>query len=157
MSLLLNRVLRAGFIAGLLLLSSHTLASFSEPEPSPQTSSSDFEAGKKAIEAKQWREAIQALEKVVAKDSKNADAENWLGYASRKLGKMDAAFAHYDKALAINPKHRGAHEYVGEAYLMVDKPAEAEKHLLALKQICGESCEEYKDLQEALADYKGKH
>lgn len=154
---LLTALLRTSIAIGLLSLSCQALASFSEPEPSPQNSGSDFEAGKKAIEGKHWREAIQALDKVVAKDSKNADAENWLGYASRKLGKMDAAFAHYDKALAINPQHRGAHEYVGEAYLMVDKPAEAEKHLLALKQICGESCEEYRDLKEALADYKTKH
>jgi hypothetical protein len=34
---------------------------------------------------------------------------------------MDLAFKYYEQALAINPRHRGAHEYVGEAYLMVEQ------------------------------------
>src|SRR3972149_10628655 len=33
---------------------------------------------------------------------------------------MDLAFKYYERALAINPRHRGAHEYVGEAYLSVN-------------------------------------
>jgi len=29
---------------------------------------------------------------------------------------MKQAFEHYERALKLNPRHRGAHEYVGEAY-----------------------------------------
>jgi tetratricopeptide (TPR) repeat protein len=49
----------------------------------------------------------------------NADIENYLGYAHRNLKQFDAAFKHYKQALVLNPRHRGAHEYIGEAYLMV--------------------------------------
>jgi len=122
--------------------------------PAASTSSSDFSDGRSAIDRNDWNAAIAAFEKVVARDNKNADAYNWLGYASRKSGKLDAAFKYYDSALAIDPKHKGAHEYVGEAYLMAKKPEKAEEQLAALANLCNSSCEEYKELKEAIADYK---
>src|SRR5438045_3166152 len=72
-----------------------------------------------AIEAGQFKAAIPLLEGVVARDDGNADAFNWLGYAVRKDGDAARAIPIYQKALALDPKHRGAHEYIGEAYLMV--------------------------------------
>ena len=60
--------------------------------------------------------------------------------------------------MSINPKHRGAHEYIGEAYLMDKKPAEAEQHLSQLEALCGnKTCEEYADLAKSIADYKAKN
>jgi hypothetical protein len=60
-------------------------------------------------------------------------------------------------ALKINPNHKGAHEYIGEAYLMDGKPAEAEAHLAKLEQICGNrSCEEYQDLAKAIGEWKAR-
>ena len=68
---------------------------------------------------------------------------------------MVKAFEHYNIALKINPNHIGAHEYIGEAYLMDKKPVEAEKHLVSLEKICGnKTCEEFVDLQRAIAQYK---
>jgi tetratricopeptide (TPR) repeat protein len=68
---------------------------------------------------------------------------------------LTQAFEHYRIALKLNPDHKGAHEYIGEAYLMDKKPVEAEKHLTELKRICGNSsCEEYIDLSRAIAQYK---
>jgi len=51
-------------------------------------------------------------------------------------------------------RHRGAHEYVGEAYLLVGNLAKAEEHLNALKTICLIPCEEYEDLKRAVAEYR---
>lgn len=121
---------------------------------SASTSTSDFADGRSAIDRQDWKAAITAFDKVVARDNKNADAYNWLGYASRKSGKLDAAFKYYDTALSIDPKHKGAHEYVGEAYLMAKKPEKAEEQLAVLAQLCNSSCEEYKDLKGAIANYK---
>jgi hypothetical protein len=59
--------------------------------------------------------------------------------------------------LDIDPKHRGAHEYVGEAYLLTNNLPKADEHLAALKQICGPGCEQYKDLAREIAEYKKKH
>lgn len=34
-------------------------------------------------------------------------------------GQLDLAFKHYQRALQLDPRHLGAHEYIGEAYLML--------------------------------------
>lgn len=69
---------------------------------------------------------------------------------------MEQAFAHYRKALDLDPEHKGAHEYIGEAYLMVGDLARAEEHLAALDGLCFFGCEEYRELKEAIAAYKAK-
>jgi tetratricopeptide (TPR) repeat protein len=79
------------------------------------------------------------------------------GYAYRNVGRLDDALRHYEAALRLNPRHRGAHEYIGEAYLMVNDPAKAEEHLAALKEICVVACEEYEDLEKAIAAYQVRH
>ena len=84
---------------------------------------------------------------------KSADGYNLLGYSSRWLGKYDEAFASYDKALALDPKHKGALEYSGVAYLKVNQLDKAEAQLTRLKAICT-SCEETTDLTKAIAAYK---
>ena len=116
----------------------------------------DYAAGKRAVEAKNWQAALDAFNKVVAKDPRNADAHTYLGYTYRKSGQLDSAFKEYDEALRLEPRHRGAHEYVGEAYLMSNNLAKAEEHLKALDRICFFSCDEYRELKKAVADYKQK-
>ncbi len=110
------------------------------------------------IKAEQFALAIQVLEKYLARARNDASAENWLGYSYRKTGQLEPAFVHYEKALKINPKHRGAHEYIGEAYLMAGKPDKAEEHLKILVRLCGfGQCEERDDLKAALAAYRAKN
>ena len=109
-----------------------------------------------AIKAKDWSKAIDLLSVAAARDDRNADVHNLLGYSERKRGNLDAAFKHYERALALDPDHRGAHEYIGEAYLMIGKLPEAEGQLAKLDKLCFFSCEEYRDLKAAIADYKGK-
>jgi tetratricopeptide (TPR) repeat protein len=116
----------------------------------------DYAAGKIAVEGMNWQAALDAFNKVVAKEPGNADAHTYLGYTYRKSGKLDLAFKHYDEALRLNPRHRGAHEYVGEAYLMADNLAKAEEHLAALDRMCFFGCEEYRDLKKAVAEYRRK-
>ena len=84
----------------------------------------------------------------------HADLQNSLGYAYRNLKQYDLAFKHYKRAIELDPRHRGAHEYIGEAYLMTGDLASAEKHLAALRQICLLPCEELKDLERAVAEYR---
>ena len=116
----------------------------------------NYVAGKQAVEAMNWQAALDAFNKVVAKDPGNANAQNYLGYTYRKSGKLDLAFKHYEEALRLNPKHRGAHEYMGEAYLMVNNLAKAEEHLKVLDRLCLFGCEEYDDLKKAVAEYRQK-
>jgi Flp pilus assembly protein TadD len=114
----------------------------------------DVAAGKQAIARKEWGRAIESFNKAAAKDGRNADIQNFLGYAYRNSGQMDFAFKYYAQALALDPRHRGAHEYVGEAYLMVKNLAKAEEHLAALNRLCFFPCEEYTDLKRKVETYK---
>jgi Flp pilus assembly protein TadD len=116
----------------------------------------DYAAGKQAINAKEWSTAITSLNSAALRDTRNADIQNYLGYAYRNAGQLDLAFRHYHRALQLNPRHRGAHEYVGEAYLIVHNLAKAEEHLAALHKICLIPCEEYADLQKKIAEYRDK-
>jgi tetratricopeptide (TPR) repeat protein len=115
---------------------------------------SDYVAGKKAIEAKDWSGAVKSFTVAAGHAPKNADIQNYLGYANRKLGNYDLAFKHYGMALDLNPNHRGAHEYVGETYLLVNDPAQAEEHLAALAKLCFVPCAEYNELKRAISAYK---
>jgi tetratricopeptide (TPR) repeat protein len=114
----------------------------------------DFKRGRAAIEAKDWSGAIQSLTAADQRTRGNADIHNLLGYAYRNAGKLDAAFGHYQQALKIDPRHRGAHEYIGEAYLQAGNPAKAEEHLAILRRICPIRCEEREDLGRKIAAYK---
>jgi tetratricopeptide (TPR) repeat protein len=122
--------------------------------PSATPEDADYTAAMKAIKADRFKDAIPLLQRVVGRDTKNADAYNWLAYATRRNGDPAASIPIYQKALAIDPKHRGAHEYIGEAYLMVGDLANAEDHLRRLERLCTSPCEERDDLQKAINAYR---
>jgi hypothetical protein len=113
----------------------------------------DFAAGKRAIGAGDWEGAIKALTNAALRDARNADIQNYLGYAYRRLRQFDPAMQHYRQALALNPRHRSAHEHLGEVYLVQGNLAKAKEHLAALEQICLIPCDEYDDLKRAIAQY----
>ncbi len=115
----------------------------------------DWVAGKRAVEAQDWKAAAAHLSKAAAAEPNNANIQNWLGFSQRKLGNMDAAFAAYAAALKLDPKLKPAHEYIGEAYLQVNNLPKAESHLAELQRLCSPiPCEEYKDLKRAVDAYK---
>ena len=60
---------------------------------------------------------------------------------------------HYKQALKLNPRHRSAHEHLGEAYLLKSDLDKAEEQLAALERICLIPCDEYDDLTRAIAQY----
>jgi tetratricopeptide (TPR) repeat protein len=110
----------------------------------------DYRAGVAAIGDKRWADAVQALDRYVARNYRDPDGHNWLAYAHRNAGRFDEAFKQYKLALNLDPKHLGAHEYIGEAYVMTGQIAEARKHLDRLGALCGKQCEQYRDLAEAI-------
>lgn len=140
-----------------LLAPAGALAAGGSPEPPAEPrAASDLAAGQKAIAAQDWAGAVRHLTRAASREPKNPDVHNLLGFAERKQGHLDAAFAHYGTALKLDPKHRAAREYLGEAYLQAGKLPEAQEQLGALEKICGTSCEEYRDLAEAIAAHRKK-
>lgn len=128
----------------------------SEETPGAASPTSDYAVGKRAVEARDWPRAIELLRRAEIQDDRNPDVQNLLGYAYRNAGRLDDAFRHYEAALRLNPRHRGAHEYIGEAYLLVNDLAKAEEHLTALERICVLACEEREDLAKAVAAYRAR-
>lgn len=114
----------------------------------------DFQKAEYMIKGEQYAEAIPILQKVVADNPRDTDAWNYLGFAARKLGRKEEALGYYQKALALDSKHKGANEYLGELYLMMNDLQKAEAQLAILKGICGTNCEEVEDLEADIADYK---
>lgn len=115
-------------------------------------------SAKAALQAGDFAGAQLMLKVALASDPGNADLHNLYAYSIRKGASPDMtlAFKHYEEALRIDPKHRGAQEYIGEAYLMVNNPAKAKEHLAALDKLCFFGCAEYDDLKKAIAAYEAK-
>ncbi|NIA71526.1 tetratricopeptide repeat protein [Pelagibius litoralis] len=116
----------------------------------------NYTRAKQMIDDGQYAGAIPLLEQVVASDKENADAFNLLGYSNRQLKNNDVALSHYEAALKLKPKHRGANEYLGELYLTLGDLAKAEERLDVLDGACFFGCEEYTELKNAIAAYKAK-
>ena len=127
-----------------------------EVDPDLAARDEDYAAGKRAVEKRDWVEAARLFERAQIRNPDHADLQNILGFSYRNLKQYDLAFKHYRRAIELDPRHRGAHEYIGEAYLMTGNLADAEKHLAALKEICLLPCEELKDLDHAIARYRTK-
>ena len=105
-----------------------------------------------------WAAAAAVLKDALASDPHNAGYHNLYAYSIRKGANpdMNLVFKHYNEALRLDPKHRGAHEYIGEAYLMVGNVAKAKEHLGALDKLCFFPCVEYTDLKKSIAEYEKK-
>ena len=116
-------------------------------------------SAKAAIAKKDWVAAQAGLKQALAANPKNADYHNLYAYSMRKGGNADMTlvFSHYNEALRLDPKHRGAHEYSGEAYLEANDLPKAKEHLAALDKLCFFGCEEYTDLKKAVAEYETSH
>ena len=150
----------AGIALTLGLLAPPALAADTGPALRQPSASERLDLARDAIKKQDWKRSLAELNLAVREEPRNADVHNLLGYTYRKQAapNLPKAFEHYKTALSLNPKHKGAHEYVGEAYLMDKKPQEAEKHLAELEKICGnKTCEEYADLAKAIAAYKAKN
>lgn len=140
--------LAAALAAAFMFLASAALA-FGTASPGAQ-SGEEFKAGEKAVKAGDFEKAVEIFTAIVASDQKNADAFNYLAFSQRHLGLNDAAMENYNRALAIDPEHKGALEYQGELFLKLGNLAAAEANLARLEQACGRRCEERDTLQAAI-------
>ena len=142
-----------------------TSGGMSEQAP---TGDDDYASGKAAFEREDWPAVIEHMTRVIGERPWHDDAHNLLGFAYRKLGDYDRALEAYDRALELNPHHRGALEYLGEAYLELDRPELAQEILDRLAAECQRiavgatadggwrsRCEEWRDLHEAYEAYVG--
>jgi Flp pilus assembly protein TadD len=125
-----------------------------EADPDLSARDEDYAAGKRAAEKGSWAEATRLFKRAEVRHPDHADLQNVLGFSYRNLKQYDLAFRHYRRALELDPRHRGAHEYIGETYLIVGDVARADEHAAALREICLLPCDELRDLERAITDYR---
>jgi Flp pilus assembly protein TadD len=146
-------------LAVLVLFASAMIAFANDsPEPTVTPGDPDLATARARIAAKDWAGAADVMQKAIVRNPRNADYHNLLAYAVRNGANpnMDLVFKHYEEALRLDPKHRGAHEYIGEAYLLAGNLAKAKEHLATLNKLCFFSCEEYRDLKKAIERYESQ-
>jgi tetratricopeptide (TPR) repeat protein len=141
--------------AALLLAPAAALAA--DSQPAVRTDPVLEQVGK-ATASQDWPTAQALLKDAIARNPGNADYHNLYAYSIRKGANPDMSlvFKHYNEALRLDPRHRGAHEYLGEAYLMVGNLPKAKEHLSALDKLCFFPCSEFNELKKAVAEYEAK-
>ena len=155
--------IRSWFPAFLLaVVFATTAAAMDTPKPEPKDpdkKGSQLEQARAAIDARDWTGAQAILREAVARNPQNADFQNLYAYSMRKGPNpaMDLVFRHYNEALRIDPNHRGAHEYIAEAYLMTGNLAKAKDHLAQLERICTSGCAEQAKLKKEIATFERMH
>jgi Flp pilus assembly protein TadD len=111
---------------------------------------SDLAQAQKQIAQKDWKSAVVTLEKYTKANPTDAEGFNLLGYSLRNVKRYPEAIQNYLEALRLDPQHRGAHEYLGQAYVQTKELDKARALLSNLEKICGTNCEEYQDLKKAI-------
>lgn len=136
-----------------------------ENQPPAASEADAYARGAAAFEREDWQAVVDHMTEAVEQRPWHDDAYNLMGFAYRKLGDYDRALHAYDRALALNPHHRGALEYLGEAYLELDQPARAKATLDRLEVACRRTaadasssgwqsaCEEWQELSETYEGY----
>ena len=110
--------------------------------------------GKKEKANSQYEKAQKLLLKSNKEKPGKADTLNYLGFTTRKLGDFKNGEKYYLQGLAINPKHKGINEYLGELYVATNRHNLAIERLEVLK---GCNCEEYDQLKKVIAGEKSKY
>ncbi len=104
----------------------------------------------KLLDNKKYKKAILLLKKEIDKNELNAELYNLLGFAYRNSSNFDLSIESYKKALAIDPNHLGAHNYIGITYIKIGNVDKSIDHLQKLKELCKSKCKEYKSLKKEL-------
>jgi tetratricopeptide (TPR) repeat protein len=110
-----------------------------------------FYAGYWLAKGGQYAQALGYLNLARVKDER---VLTYIGFATRKLGDVDAALPLYAKALALNPNYSVARAYLGEAFLTKGEPEKAKAELAEIRDRCGTTCAEYADLSGHIARYE---
>jgi cytochrome c-type biogenesis protein CcmH/NrfG len=137
-------------VAYVLFVSCLSAPLYAAPSSWDGSKSPLMSSAKEKIEDKQYEAAIYDLQKIVAKDSESADAFNLLGFTHRKLKRYAVAEEYYQKALQLDPKHKGALEYLGELYVETNQMDKANKMLSRLDDVCFFGCKEHRVLKEMI-------
>lgn len=107
------------------------------------------EQGRALALAGHYDNALDVL--MAVRDRKDATVLTYIGFATRKLGRVEEGIDWYHQALAIDPENLYTREYLGEGYVAAGQTDLAQIQLAEIEMICGTRCEQYEDLAAAIA------
>lgn len=149
------------FHAGVVLAEGEK-PSLPKPEPKPKTSGEQsgvqsrdeqiYSLGYWQAKGGAYTEALQTLQS--ASNPSDPRIMTMMGFALRKLGRMDEAMGYYAKVLAADPARTTTRQYLGEAFLQLRQPEKAKEQLAEIAKYCGQACEDYQLLSEAIAHFE---
>ena len=124
-----------------------------KPAEGEKKSERDFRDGYRQaydlIQRQQYEAAIVAF-RALGHDE-HPDVANYIGFASRKLGRYGDAKVWYEKALAADPRHVRTWSYYGMWHAEQGNHLKAADYLKTIRLICGDTrCTEYQALKEVM-------
>ena len=129
----------------------------------PAQADDPYAAGVAAFEQEDWQGVLAHMRAALEARPRQENAHLLMGIAYGKLGDYPAALEAYGEALILNPYNRGTLEYLGEAYLELDRPDDAKATLDRLADACRRLahaavdplaiCAEWQELSEAYEAY----
>lgn len=111
-----------------------------------------YQAGYWLAKSHKYEEALAQFRKISKQDDPRV--LNYIGFATRKLGRVDEAMGYYRKVLQIDPNYTLARAYMAEAFLTQGKVDAADRQLAEIGKRCGQACEEYVALARQIAQFK---
>lgn len=120
-----------------------------------QKAGKELEKGKTSNAEKKFRRALERGQRATEIDTTYYEAWNLVGYSARKLKDYDRALASYQRCLAIKSDYAPAHEYLGEAYLELNRLADARAELATLTKL--EAHQDEQTLSAAIDAYVKAH
>jgi predicted Zn-dependent protease len=164
----------AGIILAVTAFAPQALWAAGDPPPEPSKEKKDKSKDKSKLRPEQKsgtldQEQIYSLGYWQAKTGDHAGAlatlrsahtqddprvQTMIGFALRKLGRVEEAIGYYHKALASRPDATTTRQYLGEAYLQMGDAVRASEQLAEIAKRCGVSCEDYAALADAIARHE---
>jgi Flp pilus assembly protein TadD len=144
------RRLALAVAATLMACAAQALPSTTRPFDPNDPLAGELDAARAAIAREAWAPAESRLVSLTRAAPDVAELWSLLGLVRRKQGALELAEAAYDRALALDPRHLGALEYMGELRLMQDDLPGAQALLARLESLCPPGCEEREELAAAI-------
>jgi predicted Zn-dependent protease len=127
-----------------------------KPKPKQQGSALDqdqiYSLGYWQAKGGAYEAALATLR--TAGDQNDPRVQTMMGFALRKLGRVEEAMGYYQRVLASHPDRTTTRQYLGEAFLQIGDPAQAKEQLAEIAKRCGVSCEDYQFLADEIVKYE---
>jgi len=118
----------------------------------PDALDKQYFASVSLINKGQYQAAFNDLSLTSAAAGPHPDITTYMGYTQRKMGNYKTAKNYYALALAVDPNHKGANEYLGELYVEIGEMDLAKQQLAKLETICTFGCIEENELRAWITD-----